>query len=190
EHGVPVFRMEVVRPPRGPKRLGRRVAHDAGDVLADPVRPERLAVHARGVQYRGAGGGHLSQPLLGHAQRRLGALPVTALPRVPQLALDRGEQPLQVALGDVVLRAGAQDYVTKGNLKRLLPAVERELRDARERRDRKRAEATLRVTQERLRQVTASSTAVLYATSVHGETFRPNWVSENITRIMGYAAAE
>src|SRR5947199_99044 len=88
------------------------------------------------------------------------------------------------------MRAGAQDYVTKGNLKRLLPAVERELRDARERRDRKRAEATLRVTQERLRQVTASSTAVLYATAVTGETFRPNWVSENITRIMGYAAAE
>src|SRR3989454_532529 len=35
-----------------------------------------------------------------------------------------------------------------------------------------------------------SGTAALYATSVHGETFRPNWVSENITRIMGYAAAE
>src|SRR2546425_1225273 len=51
------------------------------------------------------------------------------------------------------MRAGAQDYVTKGNLKRLLPAVERELQDARERRDRKRAEAALRVTQERLRQV-------------------------------------
>src|SRR5438445_80509 len=88
------------------------------------------------------------------------------------------------------MRAGAQDYVTKGNLKRLLPAVERELRDARERRDRKRAEATLLVTQERLRQVTASSSAVLYAMTVHGETFRPTWVSENITRIMGYAAAE
>ncbi len=88
------------------------------------------------------------------------------------------------------MRAGAQDYVTKGNLKRLLPAVERELQDARERRDRKRAEATLRVTQERLRQVTASSTAVLYATAVIGETFRPTWVTENITRIMGYAAAE
>src|SRR5437879_11916184 len=88
------------------------------------------------------------------------------------------------------MRAGAQDYVTKGNLKRLLPAVERELQDARERRDRKRAEATLRVTQERLRQVTASSTAVLYATAVTGETFRPTWVSENITRIMGYDPAE
>jgi len=88
------------------------------------------------------------------------------------------------------MRAGAQDYVTKGNLKRLLPAVERELRDARERRDRKRAEATLLVTQERLRQVTASSTAVLYATAVSGETYRPTWVSENIARIMGYDPAE
>src|SRR5256886_7589031 len=88
------------------------------------------------------------------------------------------------------MRAGAKDYVTKGNLKRLLPAVERELQDARERRDRKRAEATLRLTQERLRQVTASSTAVLYATAVTGETFRPTWVSENITRIMGYDPAE
>src|SRR3989475_1074843 len=88
------------------------------------------------------------------------------------------------------MRAGAQDYVTKGNLKRLLPAVERELQDARERRDRKRAEATLRVTQERLRQVTASSTAVLSATAVTGETFRPTWVTENITRIMGYDPAE
>src|SRR2546426_5955595 len=71
------------------------------------------------------------------------------------------------------MRAGAQDYVTKGNLKRLLPAVERELRDARERRDRKRAEATLRVTQERLRQVTASSTPGLDAPTGHGRTARP-----------------
>ena len=88
------------------------------------------------------------------------------------------------------MRAGAQDYVTKGNLKRLLPAVERELQDARERRDRKRAEATLRVTQERLRQVTASSTAVLYATAVRGDAFQPTWVSENIARILGYDPAE
>src|SRR5207253_9212933 len=106
-------------------------------------------------------------------------------------------QPFTVMTGTIceetaveAMRAGAQDYVTKGNLKRLLPAVERELQDARERRDRKRAEATLRVTQERLRQVTASSTAVLYATAVTGETFRPTWVSEDIARIMGYDPAE
>src|SRR5437879_7051760 len=52
------------------------------------------------------------------------------------------------------MRAGAQDYVTKGNLKRLLHAVERELQDDRESRDRERDEAQQRVTQERRGQVT------------------------------------
>jgi two-component system cell cycle sensor histidine kinase/response regulator CckA len=38
------------------------------------------------------------------------------------------------------LRRGAQDYLMKGHLQRLRPAVEREIRDAAERRDRKRLE--------------------------------------------------
>jgi PAS domain S-box-containing protein len=38
------------------------------------------------------------------------------------------------------MRAGAHDYIIKGNLKRLVPAVERELREAEVRRERKRAE--------------------------------------------------
>jgi PAS domain S-box-containing protein len=38
------------------------------------------------------------------------------------------------------MRAGANDYILKGNLKRLVPAVERELREAVVRRDRKRIE--------------------------------------------------
>jgi PAS domain S-box-containing protein len=38
------------------------------------------------------------------------------------------------------MRAGANDYILKGNLKRLIPAVERELREAVVRRDRKRIE--------------------------------------------------
>jgi diguanylate cyclase (GGDEF)-like protein len=41
------------------------------------------------------------------------------------------------------MRSGAQDYIIKGNLKRLLPAVERELREAAMRRDRKRADETV-----------------------------------------------
>jgi PAS domain S-box-containing protein len=88
------------------------------------------------------------------------------------------------------MRRGAQDYVIKGNLKRLLPAVERELRDAGERRERKRTEETLRATRERLRQVTASGTAVLYATGLGSEALRPTWVSENVTAILGYGPAE
>lgn len=42
------------------------------------------------------------------------------------------------------MRAGAQDYVMKDNLARLLPAIERELREAVNRRERQKAEATIR----------------------------------------------
>jgi diguanylate cyclase (GGDEF)-like protein len=41
------------------------------------------------------------------------------------------------------MRSGANDYLTKGHLKRLLPAIERELREAAGRLSRKRAEARL-----------------------------------------------
>ncbi len=40
------------------------------------------------------------------------------------------------------MKAGAQDFLTKGNLRRLIPAVERELRDAVVRRERRRAQAS------------------------------------------------
>lgn len=42
------------------------------------------------------------------------------------------------------MKAGAHDYILKNNLKRLLPAVERELREAQNRRERRRAEETAR----------------------------------------------
>jgi diguanylate cyclase (GGDEF)-like protein len=42
------------------------------------------------------------------------------------------------------MRDGANDYVMKGNLKRLAPAIERELREAEVRRERKRADERLR----------------------------------------------
>ena len=41
------------------------------------------------------------------------------------------------------MKAGAQDYISKGNLRRLAPAIERELRDAEARRERRRAQAAL-----------------------------------------------
>ena len=43
------------------------------------------------------------------------------------------------------MRTGAHDYIMKGNLKRLVPAVERELRDAGVRRERRRVEQRARV---------------------------------------------
>jgi len=49
------------------------------------------------------------------------------------------------------MKNGAHDYIMKGNLTRLVPAVQRELREAIERRERKRAEGALRDTQEQFR---------------------------------------
>jgi len=53
------------------------------------------------------------------------------------------------------MRAGAQDYVIKNNLRRLVPAIERELREVDVRRDRQRAEAERRVVETRFREVLA-----------------------------------
>jgi PAS domain S-box-containing protein len=47
------------------------------------------------------------------------------------------------------MRAGAHDYVLKGHLDRLLPAIQRELSDAERRRERLRTEAELRLAQKR-----------------------------------------
>lgn len=70
---------------------------------------------------------------------------------------EEGEgQPLIVVSGAIgeeeavgLLKAGAQDFVRKDNFARLVPAIERELRDAAERRARKRAEEALRQSEER-----------------------------------------
>src|SRR5580700_12854 len=45
------------------------------------------------------------------------------------------------------LKSGAQDYVIKGNLKRLVPAIQRELKDVHEREERKRLEMQVRLLQ-------------------------------------------
>ncbi len=50
------------------------------------------------------------------------------------------------------MKAGAYDYIIKGNLARLVPAVERELREAEGRQKRQNAERALRESEEALRQ--------------------------------------
>jgi len=56
--------------------------------------------------------------------------------------------------------------------------------------ERKQAEDALRATQSRLRDVLASSTAVVYATKLTADGFAPSWVSENLTRVLGYEVRE
>lgn len=50
-----------------------------------------------------------------------------------------------------IMKSGAHDYLMKGNLARLVPAVEREVREARERAAHREADANLRAAEEQMR---------------------------------------
>lgn len=88
------------------------------------------------------------------------------------------------------MRAGAQDYVMKGNLKRLVPAIQREIREAEAKKERRQAGAALRSTELRLEQLLATSTAVVYSSGVTAGGIVPLWVSDSVVRILGYSLAE
>ncbi|HXD22587.1 MAG TPA: response regulator [Gemmatimonadaceae bacterium] len=66
------------------------------------------------------------------------------------------------------MRAGAQDYVMKGNIRRLAPAIGRELRDSEARRRERLTEEQLRSTGEMLRSVFSASPLAIIATDVNG----------------------
>jgi PAS domain S-box-containing protein len=61
-----------------------------------------------------------------------------------------------------IMKAGADDYVTKENMSRLCPAIERELREAQVRRDRERAEKELVRSEDRFRYLVEQIPAVTY----------------------------
>lgn len=63
------------------------------------------------------------------------------------------------------MKAGANDYVLKGNMKRLLPAVERELRESEIRRERQRVQEQLRQSEERFRQLAENIREVFFLTN-------------------------
>lgn len=60
------------------------------------------------------------------------------------------------------MKAGAHDYIMKDRLGRLAPALERELRDAAMRRERKRVEAALRGSEERYRSLLEVSPGAIF----------------------------
>ena len=64
------------------------------------------------------------------------------------------------------MRAGAQDYIIKGNLARLAPAVEREMADAEVRRRRRQAEEGLRNSEGRYQRLLESVTDYIYTALV------------------------
>ena len=59
------------------------------------------------------------------------------------------------------MKAGAHDYIMKGNLARLVPAMERELREAVEWRARRRAEVALQESEQKYRELVEHANSII-----------------------------
>jgi diguanylate cyclase (GGDEF)-like protein/PAS domain S-box-containing protein len=86
------------------------------------------------------------------------------------------------------LKSGATDYVLKSNLVRLPAAVERALAEARQRRERRRTEAELDITRERLTSIFTSLPDMLW--SVDAQSDQIIYVSPAAQEIFGHRADE
>ncbi|GAA6623172.1 PAS domain S-box protein [Scytonema sp. NUACC26] len=74
------------------------------------------------------------------------------------------------------MKAGAHDYIIKGNLTRLVPAVERELREVLARHKRQSAERALQESEERFRQLAENINEMVF------------WMSDPVERKLLYAS--
>jgi two-component system, cell cycle sensor histidine kinase and response regulator CckA len=98
------------------------------------------------------------------------SLPTFSAPEALKLSQQhRHDLPFIIVSGTIgeetavaAMRAGAHDYLLKDNLTRLLPAVERELRESQERRQRLWAEQALRESEERFRQLAENITESVF----------------------------
>ena len=81
------------------------------------------------------------------------------------------------------MRSGAQDYVMKNNMARLVPAVQRGLDEARMHRERRNVEQTVR----RLSRVVEQAADSVFITDPHGKI---EYVNPAFVRLTGFTAAE
>ena len=85
------------------------------------------------------------------------------------------------------MRAGAHDYLMKDNLARLSPAVDRELREVRIRRERREAAAQLRKSEEKYRALFEDSRDAIYISATEGELIDFN---QSTLDLFGYSREE
>jgi PAS domain S-box-containing protein len=85
------------------------------------------------------------------------------------------------------LKRGATDYVLKGRLVRLVPAVRRAMKEVKEHADNRRMEKTLQETEQRFRIVFNESTLGIALVGVDGRPFLANGALQNI---LGYTGEE
>ncbi|HWI40714.1 MAG TPA: ATP-binding protein [Verrucomicrobiae bacterium] len=87
------------------------------------------------------------------------------------------------------MRAGAQDYMIKGNLGRLAPALDRELRDARTRREKRRVDEALYESEQRFRSLASNLPGATYRCRCD-EARTMEYVSPGIEGLTGRSAGE
>ena len=159
------------------KRGGYRVSHErvetAGDMLAALK-----------------GGGEWDLVISDHAMPRFSAPAALELLRYGEWP----DIPFIIVSGHIgedaavkIMKAGAQDYVPKDNLARLAPAVERELEDAEERRQRRHAQEALRTAEEKYRGIFENAVEGIFQTTLEGRLMTANPM---MARILGYDSAE
>ncbi len=85
------------------------------------------------------------------------------------------------------MKAGAGDYIRKGSLSRLVPAVERELREARVRREHREAVGALKESEERLRTIFESSMDGMFVIDMKGRYLDVNFAG---CHMFGYTREE
>jgi len=85
------------------------------------------------------------------------------------------------------MKAGAHDYVMKDNLARLGPAVQRELRDAKVRREQRRAEETLKVESSFRQAIETSVPSGIAAIDLEG---RQTYVNRAFCEMVGWSESE
>jgi len=81
------------------------------------------------------------------------------------------------------MKAGAHDYITKGNQARLIPAIERELREAVERNTRRKAEQALRESEKRFRSLIENALDIITVLDANGII---RYGSPSVQRVLGY----
>ncbi len=122
------------------------------------------------------------------------AMPRFSMPAALAMVKEKGlDLPFIIVSGAIgeeaavaAMRAGAHDYVMKSNLARLAPAVERELREAEVRRERKRAEEALRESEEHYSALVGNLTDAVF-------TFKGGvitWCNDRVEEIYSYPKEE
>ncbi|MEH1931124.1 hybrid sensor histidine kinase/response regulator [Nostoc sp.] len=98
---------------------------------------------------------------------------------------------VSAALGEELaieaLKNGATDYVLKQGLGRLVPSVQRALRSAKERRERKRAEESLQKSEARYRRIVDTSYEGIWMIDEETQT---EYVNHRLSQMLGYPAEE